>query len=111
MILDEKFLKKQKKALETEKQKLEKKIKELEEYPDYGRGEDDNAREVSDFESNLSVEAQLKSLLKKTNTALKAIENGTYGKCKNCKKEIEKGRLKSMPYAAICVSCKKQNKK
>lgn len=111
MKLDEKFLKKQKKALEAEKQKLEKKTKELEKYPDYGRGEDDNAREVSDFESNLSVETQLKGLLKKINAALKTIENRTYGKCKNCRKEIEKGRLETMPYATICVSCKKQNKK
>jgi len=111
MILEEKFLKKQQKALEVEKQKSEKKIKELKEYPDYGRGEDDNAREVSDFESNLSVETQLKKLLKKINAALKAIRNGTYGKCKSCRKEIERDRLETIPYADICVSCKKQNKK
>lgn len=111
MKLDEKFLKKQKRALLAEKQKLEKKVAELDKYPDYGRGEDDNAREVSDFESNLSIETQLKTLLKKTDSALKAIDAGTYGKCKSCKKAIEKGRLESMPYAEICVSCKKQKKK
>ncbi len=111
MKLDEKFIKKQKKALETEKQKLEKKIEELNKYPDYGRSEDDNAREVSDFESNLSVENQFKELLKKNNAALKAIKTGTYGKCKLCKKEIEIGRLESMPYANICVVCRKQKKK
>jgi len=111
MKSDEKFLKKQKKALLLEKERLGKKIAELNTYPDYGRGEDDNAREVSDFESNLSVETQLKQLLKKTRVALRAIENGSYGKCKICKHEIEKGRLESMPYANICVSCKKQGKK
>lgn len=107
MKLDEKFLKKQKKALLAEKQKLVSKIDELDKYPDYGRGEDDNAREVSDFESNLSVETQLRGLLKKTNAALKSIDAGTYGKCKTCKNEIERGRLESTTYADICVSCKK----
>lgn len=111
MELDKKFLKKQKKALLAEKQKLEKKTAELDKYPDYGRSEDDNAREFSDFESNLSVEIQFRTLLKKVNAALKAIDAGIYGKCKSCKKEIERGRLESMPYADICVSCKKQNKK
>jgi len=111
MKIEEKFRKKQQEALELEKQKLTTKIAELDKYPDYGQGNDDNAREVSDFESNLSVEAQLKLLLKKTNAALKAIENGSYGKCKVCKKEIERGRLDSMPYAEICVTCKKQDKK
>jgi len=110
MVHDEKFISKQKKALLAEKQKLEKKIKELDKYPDYGRGNDDNAREVSDFESNLSIETQLKILLKKTDSALRSISRGTYGKCSKCKREIEKGRMESMPYANICVSCKKSSK-
>lgn len=108
MKMDEKFLKKQKKVLLAEKQKLAGKIDELDKYPDYGRSEDDNAREFSDFESNLSVETQLQKLVKKINASLKAIDTGAYGKCKTCKKEIERGRLESMPYADICVSCKKQ---
>jgi RNA polymerase-binding protein DksA len=110
MSLDEKFVQKQKKALLAEKQKLEKKIKELDEFPDYGRGDDDNARELSDFENNLSIENQFKFLLKKTDAALKSIEKGTYGKCSKCKSEIENGRLKSMPYADVCVVCHAKTK-
>ncbi|MFA5157852.1 MAG: TraR/DksA C4-type zinc finger protein [Patescibacteria group bacterium] len=111
MKIDEKFLAKQKKRLKTEKIKLEKKITELEKYPDYGRGEDDNAREFEDFETNLSVDTQLKLLLKKINIALSSIEKSTYGRCTICKQEIENGRLKLMPYAAICVTCEKKTKK
>lgn len=111
MKSNEKFIEKQKKSLILEKTKLEKKILELGKYPDYGRGEDDNAREFSDFESNQSIESELKNLLKKINSALKAIEKGTYGKCKVCKEEIENGRLQSMPYADICVSCSKKKTK
>ncbi|MCX6810599.1 MAG: TraR/DksA family transcriptional regulator [Candidatus Berkelbacteria bacterium] len=111
MKLDEKFIQKQKRLLEKEKEKLEKKMTELEKYPDYGRGDDDNAREYEDFENNLSLEVQLKTLDKKINTALKAIDKGTYGQCSVCKKEIESGRLKSVPYADVCVSCKKNSKR
>jgi len=111
MELDKKFIKKQQKLLLTEKQKLEKKIIELDKYPDYGRGDDDSAREYEDFENNLSIEAQLKTLLKKVNSSLKAIDMGTYGNCSACKNEIERGRLQSMPYADICVTCKKNGSK
>lgn len=111
MKISEKFAQKQKKALLDEKSKLEKKIKKLDEFPEYGSGDDDSAKEFSDFENNQSIEAQLKSLIKKINTALRSIENKTYGKCLKCKKEIESGRLASIPYASVCVSCKKNEKK
>lgn len=111
MELDKKFVQKQKKLLEKEKEKLEKKMSELEKYPDYGRGDDDNAREYEDFENNLSMEKQLQVLDKKITSALKAIEKGTYGQCSACKAEIAEGRLKSMPYASICVLCQKTKKK
>lgn len=111
MKQSEKFIQKQKKLLLNEKEKLEKKIKKLDEFPEYGRGDDDSAREFSDFEKNQGIEIQLKGLIKKINTALRSIEKGTYGKCSICKNEIERGRLSSMPYADICVSCKKNGKK
>ncbi len=38
--------------------------------------------------------------------ALKALENGNYGKCIDCSVEIEPGRLKAIPYAKLCVKCK-----
>lgn len=110
MKLDEKFIARQKKLLLAEKEKLEKKNAELDKYPDYGSRDDDNAREYEDFENNSSIEAQLKVVLKKINLALKAIEKGTYGQCSVCKKEIEKGRLQSMPYANVCVTCQKIKK-
>jgi len=38
--------------------------------------------------------------------ALKRIEEGTYGKCEGCTKKINKQRLKAIPYAKFCRSCK-----
>ena len=40
--------------------------------------------------------------------ALQKIKNGTYGKCENCSKQIEVGRLLAMPTAQYCVSCSKR---
>ena len=111
MNLPKSFLEKQKKVLEAEKEKIEKKISQLKKYPDYGDDEEDSLQELTDFESNLSLEDQMEYLLKKIKKALKAIEDGTYGLCTECKKNIEHGRIKIMPYAELCVSCKKESGK
>jgi RNA polymerase-binding protein DksA len=38
--------------------------------------------------------------------ALRRIENGTYGKCHNCGKQIQIPRLKAVPHARLCIDCK-----
>ncbi|MCX5680564.1 MAG: TraR/DksA C4-type zinc finger protein [Candidatus Omnitrophica bacterium] len=43
--------------------------------------------------------------------ALKRVEEGTYGSCSQCGKLIPKTRLKVIPYADLCVECKKMNEK
>lgn len=111
MSLDAKFLEKQKKLLMEEKERIEDKIKKLKKYPDYGPDEEDSLQEMTDYESNLSLDEQLEYLLKKINSALSAIEDGSYGQCAKCKSNIERGRLEIMPYAELCVSCKSKKKK
>lgn len=105
------FIEKQKEKLIKEKERIDLKIQNLKKYPDYGQGEEDNIQEMGDFENNLSIEEQLVYLSKKIDKALKAIENGTYGQCSQCKKNIEQGRLSIMSYADLCVTCKKKNGK
>ena len=38
--------------------------------------------------------------------ALRALANGRYGKCIDCKDEIASARLDAIPYAKLCVKCK-----
>ncbi len=38
--------------------------------------------------------------------ALRRIEDGTYGKCFNCEKQISKPRLEAVPHASFCIECK-----
>ena len=40
--------------------------------------------------------------------AFERIKDGSFGLCETCKKKIPKERLKAIPYARLCVNCKKK---
>ena len=46
-----------------------------------------------------------KDRLDMLNNALKRIEDGSYGKCIDCKEEINEERLTAIPYTLRCVNC------
>jgi len=77
-------------------------------FPQYGDHEDENAAEVADFEGDLYLEKTLEKSLKRVNQALDMIKRGTYGKCRECKKEIPQKRLLAFPTATKCMDCKKK---
>ena len=81
-------------------------------FPDYGNTQsiEDNAAEVSDYTTNLSLEHELEDNLHDVEKALKRVADGTYGYCNHCKQEIEAGRLEIRPESNSCVSCKKSLK-
>ena len=45
--------------------------------------------------------------LELTNLALKKMELGNYGKCEHCQRNIPLARLQALPYAILCVDCKR----
>lgn len=55
----------------------------------------------NDMRASLMDEAR-QSLLYVEN-ALSRIENGSYGECEVCSKQIEEQRLKALPYATLCM--------
>lgn len=59
---------------------------------------------MRDMELSLMDEESKKILL--IQDALERLDNGTYGICLDCDKEIREGRLEALPYAKLCVSCK-----
>ena len=77
------------------------------EFPDYGDEEDENAREVAQYTANKPVEITLEKTLRDVNKSLVRIEDGTYGICKYCDKQIDEKRLKARPTSGACVVCKK----
>lgn len=54
-------------------------------------------------EKDLSIEHNVRDLLQKIERALRRIENGTYGVCDRCGKQIEKARVKALPYVDLCI--------
>jgi len=76
-------------------------------FPEYGRSDEDNATEIADYTTNLSLEKELEGELAKINRALEKIEDGSYGNCDNCQNPIDPERLKIMSEAVVCMSCKK----
>ena len=45
--------------------------------------------------------------LREINAALGRIVDKTFGRCEGCAKEIPKSRLKVIPYARLCIECKR----
>lgn len=55
--------------------------------------------------TNEGVLDTLESRLKEITDALARIDNGSYGKCAKCGKEIEKEKLEANPATTTCLSC------
>lgn len=79
------------------------------EFPDFGAHQsiDESALEVSDYESNLSLEHNLELQLRNVDEALERITKGTYGRCQQegCNDFIKKERLEILPEAKYCMRC------
>ena len=75
-------------------------------FQDLGREREDNASEVENYTVNLDLTDSMEKELDKIDLALKKIENGTYGQCENCHKEISPKRLEVYPAAQNCMECK-----
>lgn len=54
-------------------------------------------------ERDLSIENNVRDLLRKIERALTRMDEGTYGTCSRCGKPIEKARLKALPYVDLCL--------
>ena len=58
-----------------------------------------------DQELTLRVLGSEEDVLKEIEAAIKRIEDGDYGQCKDCGTKVPKSRLDAIPYTAQCVRC------
>jgi DnaK suppressor protein len=70
--------------------------------PDYA----DIASLESDRLFLLRLRDRERKLIRKIDQTLERIENGTFGICENCGKQIGEERLKARPVTTLCISCK-----
>jgi DnaK suppressor protein len=77
---------------------------------DYGVGNHlaDDATEVFTRERNLALRSNARDLLAQVEAALRRLEEGTYGICARCGREISTERLEALPSATLCITCQSE---
>ena len=71
--------------------------------PDPGNAEAGSMK--FEYEKELSIEQNTIDLLSKVDRALERVDDGTYGICESCNKNIPLARLDVLPYVTLCVDC------
>ena len=71
----------------------------------------DTATETVDREIDYTLEESDGRLLAAIDDALARIEAGTYGICVNCGAQIVPERLEAMPWATLCIDCKRKEER
>lgn len=68
----------------------------------------DDASEVFTRERNMAVRNNAEELLTQVEAALQRLDQGVYGICENCGREIDVERLEALPYATLCITCQSE---
>jgi len=111
------FIEKMQKKLLAEKRRFEKELADFTVkkgkinetvFPEYGNHVGENASEVASFDSDVAVKNTLEKALRDVNASLKRIEDGNYGICKYCHKQIAQKRMEIRPTSSACIECKKK---
>lgn len=118
--MNKKDLKKFEKMLLAERDRLTGSIKSIEDASRYESGRD-NSGDLSSYaesgtdnfelETALNIASGESHWLNDVSEALDRIQNGTFGICEGCEKEIPRKRLEAFPSAKFCVPCKEEIEK
>jgi RNA polymerase-binding protein DksA len=65
----------------------------------------DDANDTFEQETMVTLRQTVERQLAHVNEALAGIENGTYGTCANCGKQINPARLEALPFSTLCIEC------
>ena len=68
----------------------------------------DSAQVTAERSQQITMVEQLRVRREDIQRALEKIDEGTYGKCESCGKEIPAERLEAVPAATLCVDCKQK---
>jgi len=65
------------------------------------------ASQVFAQQRDLALREKAEKELELVEAALARIEDGTFGTCRRCGREIAPGRLEALPWAAYCIDCQR----
>lgn len=68
----------------------------------------DLGSETFEREKDLGLRNNTAEIYQRINEALERVENGCYGICEDCGREIVPERLEALPYTTLCVACQHQ---
>ena len=71
----------------------------------------DVATATFDREMASTLEENSNHVLAAIEAALGRIEDGTYGVCRQCGNPIGDGRLEALPWATLCIDCKRRQER
>jgi RNA polymerase-binding protein DksA len=61
-----------------------------------------------DREIDYTLEENSEQVLQQIEEALKRIDNGKFGLCTRCGREIAEERLEARPWATLCIDCQRE---
>jgi DnaK suppressor protein len=67
----------------------------------------ENATATLDRELDFTLEGNAEHVLAAIDAALARIDQGTFGGCERCGNPIAIERLEALPYATLCIDCKR----
>ena len=98
---------KQRKALESKLAEMEKRLaavtKDITKTLSSDFAEQATERENDDVLEEIAKETQV--TIQQLKAALVRVEQGSYGVCSSCGKDISEGRLDAIPETTLCVNC------
>ncbi len=112
----EKQLRARREELEAERAQLLDQVQELDAEADVNNwregGFDDDPADAGsasfERETAQSLSNHSRRLLTQIDDALRRMDAGSYGLCERCGEAIEPERLEAIPYATMCMECKRR---
>ena len=71
----------------------------------------DTATETFDRELDYTLEENSEHVLSEIDEALKRIDEGSFAICRRCGRPIAEERLEALPWATLCIDCKRQEER
>src|SRR5258705_13624161 len=70
----------------------------------------DQARGKNEVHIQLKLKQTDAKILQAIEDALRRIDEGTYGVCRDCGEPIADARLNAIPWTRVCIACKEKQK-
>jgi DnaK suppressor protein len=71
----------------------------------FGKRIGDGTSQAIDRFAEVGVAQEIQPIKERVERALSKLEDGSYGKCDSCGKQVAAGRLEAAPESSLCIDC------